>query len=447
MVNNNLEKISINIPDSSKKRVVIVGGGFGGLALARKLRNKDFQVVLFDRHNYHTFQPLLYQVATAGLEPDSIAGPLRKFLEGKADFYFRMSEVQRIVPEQNRIETTIGSLSYDYLILANGSKTNFFGNEEKFTKAFPLKQIPQALDLRSHVLQNFEAATISVDPVERKQLMNFVIVGGGPTGVEVAGALGELKKHVLPHDYPELNLHEMNILLVEGMSRLLGGMTEEAGEKALQYLKKFNVETRLDTFVKSFDGECALLSNGEEIETNTVIWAAGVTGNIIAGLDETILDKGRIKVNRFHQAGDYKNIFVIGDLAFMSTEKYPQGHPMLAPVAIQQGKSLAANLIREQKGKKLKPFEFKDKGSMATVGRNRAVVDLANGFNFGGLLAWFAWMFIHLITLIGFRSKLVVFSNWVWNYFTYDRGTRLIIRPYVPPASNKKKTEEVAASV
>lgn len=435
---------SIHIPPSDKKRIVIIGGGFGGIQLAKKLKGKHFQIVLIDRHNYHTFQPLLYQVATAGLEPDSIAGPLRKLLKQYNDFYFRMATVRQIVPEKNRIETTIGSLEYDFLVIAAGSKTNYFGHEKQFEKAFPLKQIPQALDLRSQILQNFEKAIMTHDKEDRQSLMNFVIVGGGPTGVEVAGALGELKMHVLPNDYKELDFERMSIYLIEAMPNLLNGMSENASKKALHFLKRFNVTVKLGTIVKSFDGKFVKLDDGMVIPSQTLIWAAGVTGNLIPGLEENSIQNGRILVDEFNRVKDCDNIFALGDIALQQSKDFPKGYPMLAPVAMQQGKLLAGNLIEFSKNKALKPFKYSDKGSMATIGRNKAVVDL-NKIKFSGLFAWFVWMFIHLLSIIGFRNKLVVFSNWLWNYFTYDRGIRLIIRPFV--RKPEKKSEDKVMSV
>ncbi len=434
---------SIHIPSSEKKRIVIIGGGFGGIQLAKRLKNKDFQVVLIDRHNYHTFQPLLYQVATAGLEPDSIAGPLRKLLKHYKDFYFRLATVHEIVPNKNLIETSIGSLEYDYLIVAAGSKTNYFGQEKQFEKALPLKQIPQALDLRSQILQNFEKAIMTHDKEERQSLMNFVIVGGGPTGVEVAGALGELKMHVLPNDYKELDFERMSIYLIEAVPNLLNGMSENASKKALEFLKRFNVTVKLGTVVNSFDGKFVKLDDGMVIPSQTLVWAAGVTGNLIDGFGKDQIQNGRIIVDEFNKVKNCDNIFAIGDISSQQSEEFPRGYPMLAPVAMQQGKLLASNLVKLNKDKPLKSFVYKDKGSMATIGRNKAVVDL-NSIKFSGLFAWFVWMFIHLLSIIGFRNKLVVFSNWLWNYFTYDRGTRLIIRPFVrKPAKEKEKALEL----
>tara|TARA_R110001592_G_scaffold363241_1_gene682052 strand:- start:1702 stop:3021 length:1320 start_codon:yes stop_codon:yes gene_type:complete len=424
------KNLHLDIPQSQKKRVIIIGGGFAGIQIAKGLKGHGFQVVLLDRNNYHTFQPLLYQVATAGLEPDSIAGALRQLFKNYPDFYFRMAKVTEIHPEKQEISTLIGDLHYDYLVIANGSKTNYFGNKDMFNLTFPLKQIPQALNLRSQMLQNFEQTVLTRDPHEKDKLTNFVVVGGGPTGVEVSGALGELKKHVLPKDYPDIDFNIMNLHLVDAGPRLLAGMTEKASAKALKYLTAFDVKVKLNTFVKNYDGEEVTLSDGTVIPAKTVVWAAGVKGNIIDGVPENSLDRGRILVDDFNAVKDLQNVFALGDIAFMKTERYPKGQPMLAPVAIQQGKLLARNLIRVSKNEEMKPFEFIDKGSMATVGRNRAVVDMPK-FTFGGFPAWLVWMFVHLLSIIGFRNRLVVFSNWVWNYFTYDRGTRLIIRTFV----------------
>lgn len=421
----------VNVPDTEKTRVVIIGGGFGGIELAKALNDRHIQLVMLDRYNYHTFQPLLYQVATAGLEPDSIAGPLRKAIGPRRDFYFRLALVQRIDAENRCIHTNIGSLNFDILVIANGSKTNYFGNESISMNSFPLKQIPQALDLRSHILQNFEKAVISKNTEDKKMLLNFVIVGGGPTGVELAGALGELKKDVLPKDYPDLDLNLMRIILVEGTSRLLPAMTPFAGEKAFKYLEKFGVEINLDTIVEHYDGKIVELSSGRRMDTSTLIWAAGVKGNIIEGLPDECIEKNRIIVDEYNKVLGFDNIFAIGDIALMKTRQSENGLPMLAPVAMQQGRHLAKNLLRIVNDKNLIPFAYRDKGTMATVGRNRAVVNLPGNLNFGGFFAWFIWLFVHLLYIVGFRGKIVVLANWIWNYFTYDRGTRLIIRPFV----------------
>jgi NADH:ubiquinone reductase (H+-translocating) len=425
------QEIAMHIPELNIPRVVIIGGGFAGINLVKRLLGKGLQIVMLDRYNYHTFQPLLYQVATAGLEAGSIAGPLRKLFGDEDGFYFRLALVEKINPEKNTIDTSIGSLRYDYLVIANGAKTNYFGNNKMASLVFPLKQLPQALDLRSHILQNFEQAALVKDYEEKQSLIDYVVVGGGPTGVELAGALGELKMHVLPNDYPELDFRQMDIHLVEGSERLLNGMSKEAGEKALAYLKKFSVDVWLNTRVDDYDGKEVTLTNGRKFFSRTVIWAAGVTGNLIAGLNPEAITRGnRILTDDYHKVVGYENIFAIGDIAFIKTEKNPSGHPQVAQVAIQQGKNLAKNLLSViKKPATLTPFQYKDLGSMATIGRNKAVVDLP-GIKFQGLFAWFLWLFVHLIAITGFKNKVSVLVSWLWNYFTYDRSTRLIIRPF-----------------
>ncbi|MCV9388282.1 NAD(P)/FAD-dependent oxidoreductase [Reichenbachiella ulvae] len=435
-----LEKI--NIPKSDLPRIVIIGGGFGGLRFVKRIDTRKYQVVLLDRYNYHTFQPLLYQVATAGLEPDSIAGPLRKTFQKKKNFFFRMASAHKIDPVEKIVETNIGELSYDHLILACGSITNFFNNEEFEQKAFPLKQLPHALNLRSQILQNFEKAVLKNDENEVQRLMNYVIVGGGPTGVEVAGALGELKKHVLPKDFPELNLNKMQIYLVEGQDRLLGGMSEKSGEKAFEYLKKFDVNLYVGKIVKSFDGETVELNDGMQIPSETLIWAAGVNGNALTGMDQKVTRDKRYQVNEFNKVEGFDEVYAIGDVASMKSEEFERGHPMLAPVAIQQAELLAKNLNKGLEKDNWKPFKYVDKGTMATVGRNKAVTEVFGKLKFGGFMAWLMWMFVHLVLIVEFRNKIVIMSNWVWNYFTYDRGTRLIIRPFVKKKYKAKKQAE-----
>ncbi|MEP5611858.1 MAG: NAD(P)/FAD-dependent oxidoreductase [Cyclobacteriaceae bacterium] len=421
--------LSLTIPDSDLPRIVIIGGGFGGLKLAKGLRKTKAQVVLLDRNNFHTFQPLLYQVATAGLEPDSIAGPLRKSFEGNPNYFFRMVKVTGIDSVKNKIETTVGNLSYDYLVLANGSVTNYFGNDEIKKKVLPLKRIVHALDLRSHVLQNFEQAVLTKDQKKLQQMMNIVVVGGGPTGVEVCGALSELKKHILPKDYPDLDFSQMNIHLIEGTSRLLNGMSDASGENSLKYMERLGIDVRLNTRVEGYENDVVLLSDGS-IESSTVIWSAGVRGNVISGIDASSIERSRILVDEFNCSKGSKNIFAIGDVAMMQSDEFPDGHPMLAPVAMQQGTHLAKNFKRHFQGDKMIPFKYLDKGSMATIGKNKAVVDMPGGFHVKGFLAWLIWMFIHILYLIGFRNKLIALNNWVWSYLTYDKGARLIIRTF-----------------
>ncbi|MEP0986196.1 NAD(P)/FAD-dependent oxidoreductase [Ekhidna sp.] len=421
--------LSLAIPDVDLPRIVIVGGGFAGLNLAKALRKTKAQVVLLDKNNFHTFQPLLYQVATAGLEPDSIAGPLRKSFEGNPNYFFRMVKVTGVNPKNNEVETSIGNLSYDYLVLANGSVTNYFNKKDFRPKVLPLKRIVHALDVRSHILQNFEQAVMTQDQAEFEKMMNIVVVGGGPTGVEVSGALAELRKHILPKDYPDLDFTQMKIHLIEGSERLLNGMSDFAGKEALNYVKKMGVEVQLNTFVEDYDGDTVTLNNGT-IETATVVWSAGVRGNVVEGLDASSVERSRILVDEFNKVKGTENVFAIGDVAMMQNKDYPNGHPMVAPVAMQQGRHLAKNLKKLIRSDKMEAFKYFDKGSMATIGKNKAVVDMPNGMHFKGFFAWLIWMFVHIMYLIGFRNKLITINNWIWSYFTYDKGTRLIIRTF-----------------
>jgi NADH dehydrogenase len=422
----------MNIPTSSLPRIVVVGGGFAGISFIKKMRKEKVQIVLFDKNNYHTFQPLLYQVSTAGLEPDSIAYPLRKIFRKHNNFHFRLAEVLTINTKDSTIETSIGNLSYDYLVLATGTKTNYFGNKTIQKNSMPMKNVPQALNIRSLVLQNIEEADITTDKEKRLQLLNFVIAGAGPTGVELAGALAEFRKSILSVDYPSLTPQDMQVHLVEGSNRVLNAMSEHASKKAKQYLEKLGVTIHLNTLINGYDGE-KVTTNNEDLffKTKTFIWAAGVTGAPVKGLDaKAIFEKvNRYNVNEFNQIETYKTIFALGDIALMQTDKFPKGHPQVAQPAIQQGEHLAKNIKRMMDNKNLIPFSYLDKGSMATIGRNKAVVDLKK-FKFAGPFAWFVWMFIHLFFLVGFRNRVVTFFNWAYNYINYDRAARLIIRPF-----------------
>lgn len=429
-----------------RKKIVIIGGGFGGIELAKKLKHQNVDIVILDKHNYHTFQPLLYQVATGGLEADSIAFPIRKIFKGQKNLKFRVTEVKKVIPELNRLETTIGECEYDYLVIATGSTSNFFGQTEISQNAMPMKSIPEALNLRSLILQNLEAAIITQDPVKENELLNFVVVGGGPTGVETAGAIAELKKHVLKNDYPELDLNKVNIYLIEGSPELLGAMSVQAQQKSKQFLEELGVTVYTETRVQGYDGQTLSLVDGRKIDSATVIWSAGVKGVVLDGLNtESVVRGNRLKVNEINLVEGYQNVFAIGDVAAMITPETPNGHPGVAPAAIQQGKHLAKNLINLIENKPTEPFKYFDKGAMATVGRNRAVVDI-NKIRFQGIFAWFTWMFVHLMTLVGFRNKLVVFVNWVWSYFSYDRGTRLIIRTFKPYKEYKRIHDPETAS-
>ncbi|MBZ9652957.1 NAD(P)/FAD-dependent oxidoreductase [Psychroflexus montanilacus] len=422
----------MNVPVTDLPRVVIIGGGFGGVSLAKKLEKKPFQVVMLDKRNYHTFQPLLYQVSTSGLEPDSIAYPIRKILKKNKDAYFRMAEVKHIDDKKRVVETNIGEITYDYLVIATGSKTNFFGNKSVEENAIWMKTVPQALNLRSLILENFEEATITKDTDRRKALLNFVIAGAGPTGVELSGAIAELRRNVIPKDYQDIDPNDIHIHLIEGMEKVLPPMSDKSSANAQKYLEELGVEIHLNTFVESYEDH-VVKTNKEDLsfQTETFIWSAGVTGAAIEGLKEgALMEKAnRYNVNAFNQIDGYENIFAIGDIALMTSEEFPKGHPMVAQPAIQQGDHLAKNLLRTINKQKLLPFEYFDKGTMATVGRNKAVVDL-DKIKFGGAFAWFVWMFVHLWFLVGFRNRIVTFFNWTYSYINYDRAARLIVRPF-----------------
>jgi len=420
---------SINIPDSPQQRIVIVGGGFGGLNLADKLSKLDYQVVLIDKNNFHQFQPLFYQVAMAGLEPSSILFPLRKVFQKRKNVYIRVTTVTEVDADKKQIKTYLGSLKYDRLILAIGADTNFFGNEQIARKAFPMKTVGEALTLRNQILYDYERAITTADYTERQGLIDIVIVGGGPTGVEVAGALAEMKKYILPKDYTELDCDEIDIYLIQGGDCLLKGMSAEASQKAENFLKELGVIIKLNSRVENFDGTHVYIKGGEKIQANKVIWAAGIRGNQVKGLPEkSIVWGGRIAVDREHRVSGLEEVYAVGDIAYMEEPDYPKGHPQVAQVAIQQAKNLATNFKNEQKGRSPILFKYKDLGSMATVGRNRAVVDLPR-FKFQGFFAWIVWLFVHLFSLLGMKNRLFVFINWIWNYFTYDQSLRLIIRP------------------
>jgi NADH dehydrogenase len=423
----------LNIPQTNQKKVIIIGAGFGGLQLAQSLAgDSDFQVVLIDKNNYHQFQPLFYQVATAGLEPSAISFPLRLAFHNHPNVHVRVASVTKILTESNTIETDLGELQYDYLVLAIGADTNFFGNKNIQEKALPMKSVGEALGLRNRLLENFEKALVSDNQEDRIGLMNVVVVGGGPTGVEVSGTLAEMKIHVLPKDYPELDFDLMQIHIIESGAELLGPMSKNAQIKSKEYLEQLGVNVRLSTRVTDFDGEFVYINDGTTIRTNNLVWAAGVKANAIEGINPEVLARGgRMKVNRYNQVEGYENIFALGDVAFMTEEKYPNGHPQVAQPAIQQGKLLAKNLRKLIRGNTLTEFLYKDLGSMATVGRNLAVVDLPF-WRFQGFFAWLTWMFVHLIAIVGVKNRLLIFINWLWNYVTYDQSLRLIIRAKSP---------------
>ncbi|WP_100611493.1 NAD(P)/FAD-dependent oxidoreductase [Confluentibacter lentus] len=421
----------MNIPRTSYPRIVIIGGGFAGISLAKKLSKQEVQVVLLDKHNYHTFQPLLYQVSTGGLEPDSIAYPIRKILKDFPNFYFRLAHVDEIDTVNNKVITDIGELKFDYLVIASGSKTNYFGNETIKANSMAMKTIPQSLNLRSLILENFEEALLTSDLNERNSLMNFVIVGGGPTGIELAGALAEIKKGILPKDYPDLDTRLAQIHILQSGDTILKGMSAQASQKAEDFLEKLGVNIWKNVRVTNYDGKTVTTNTDLTFETATLIWAAGVMGATIKGLDtaELVTRGNRLLVNEFNQVKGFENIFAVGDIACLVDEAYPEGLPMMAQPAIQQGDQLGDNMIRLIEQKPMQPFVYKDKGVMATIGRNKAVVDLKH-FKFQGIFAWYVWMYVHLFFLIGFRNRMVVFINWVYNYIRFDREARLIIRPF-----------------
>lgn len=415
---------------STCPRIVIVGGGFAGVELSKQLRGKNVEVVLIDRHNYHTFQPLLYQVATGGLQAETIAFPVRRLFQNYKNLNFLMADVLQVNPETNTVSTTVGDIYYDYLVLATGASTNFFGDEKLEHFCMGMKTIPEALNLRSMMLQSLEAAVTEKDPVEKEELMTFVIVGGGPTGVELAGAIAEFRNHILTKDYPTLSCKEMRVFLVESKPRVLGVMSEEASAKAKQYLESFGVVIYNGVRVKSFDGESLTINNGTIIKTRNVIWAAGVAGDFPTGITaEAVVSGNRIQTDEFNKVKGYQNIYAIGDVSAVIAADTPNGHPGVAQVAIQQGKQLGKNLLALLAGKELTPFKYNDKGSMATVGRNKAVADLGR-FKTQGFRAWLLWCFVHLISLVGVRNRIVVFIGWIGKYFTYNGSTRVIVRPF-----------------
>ena len=417
-------------------KLIIIGGGFGGLRLARKLSNKPgFDITLIDRFNYHQFQPLFYQVATAGLDASNISFPLRKVFQKSKNVRFRMAEVQQILTAEKKLVTDIGEFSFDVMVIATGADTNFFGNQKLSDNAFPMKSTVEALQLRHRLLHNFEDALSVKDAMQLQRLMNIVIVGGGPTGVELSGAIADMKRFVLPKDYPELDFSKMNIYLLEGTGKTLAAMSEKSSSRSLKYLQKLGVTVLTNNLLKDYDGKTAQLQNGDTIETAMVIWAAGIKGNVPAGISNDLIARGnRIKVNRHCQVNGFENIYAIGDVAYMEEPAWPNGHPQVAPVAMQQADMLVNNLRRlEMKSgtKQWEEFVYNDKGSMATVGRNLAVVDIPKPkLHFGGFLAWMIWMGLHLMLILGVKNRFFVFSNWLYNYFTYDQNLRLIFKEF-----------------
>lgn len=432
----------IEIPHNYKARVVIVGGGFGGLKLAKSLRNKNIQVVLIDKNNFHTFQPLLYQVATSAVEAGSIAYPIRKTLRGK-NLFFRMGEVSEILPDQKKVIVENDEILYDYLVIATGAKTNYFGNESLTINSMSMKAVSEALDLRSMILQNFEKTLMISNERKKQSYMNFVIAGAGPTGVELAGALGEMKLKVFPKDYPELDLSKMNIYLVQAGDRVLPMFSKKSSERTKKYLEKLGVTVVLNTRVLDYNGDYVQTDSGKDMIARTLVWTAGVTGAPVDGLtNESIGKEGRYEVDEFNRIKGYEDIFALGDVACMRSAEYPNGHPQVAPGAIQQGLHLKKNLLNLIDKKPMIPFKYRDKGAMATIGKNKAVVEVGK-FRIGGFFAWVMWMFVHLMSLVGFSNRFIVFIQWTKNYFSSDRGIRIIIREFNLIEQRKKRKKEL----
>jgi NADH dehydrogenase len=422
----------VNIPKSDLPRIVIVGAGFAGLMLTRKLLKASYQIVLIDKNNYHQFQPLFYQVAMAGLEPSTISFPLRRLLRSNPNVFIRIAEVLRVDFNTNTITTDIGELEYDYLVLANGAKTNFFGKKNIEQIALTLKSLSEALLVRNTILDHYESALLEADNVKRQGYVDIVIIGGGPAGVELAGSLAEMKKYILPKDYNELNPKEVDIYLIEANSNVLASMSMKSSAAAERYLQKMGVLVMKNNRVSDVDADFVYLQDGSKIMSKNVIWTAGLTGALLDGIPSEVITKGnRILVNAFNRIDAYKNIFVLGDLAFTADDPaYPNGHPQVAQVALQQAKNLADNLKNTVKdvNYKWKPFKYRDLGTLATIGRNKAVADFPS-FSFYGFFAWLIWLFVHLFQLLGVRNKIFVFINWVANYISYDQALRFIIRP------------------
>ncbi|GHE23151.1 NAD(P)/FAD-dependent oxidoreductase [Sphingobacterium griseoflavum] len=424
--------------ERSFPRVIIIGGGFGGVEAAKQFKDKEVEVLLIDRNNFHTFQPLMYQVATGTLAADAISFPIRKMFKSQENFRFRMAEVLEIDSQEKIVKTSVGNYDYDHLIIATGATSNFFGNKQVEKYALPMKSIHEALNIRSYVLQNLEEAVLRKNLLDRERYLNFVVVGGGPTGVELSGAIAEIQLHMLKKDYPELSKHEMKVYLVEGMGKILGALSEKSSSDAERYLRELGVKVILNTQVTGYDGNTITLSNGESIPTRTVIWGAGVMGQFPKGIHPEIIQRGnRIKTDGQCRIEGMDGVYAIGDVAAMITDKTPRGLPGVAPAAQQQGKYVARHILDSMNGSSTPNFNYFDKGSMATVGRNRAVVDMGN-IHLKGFLAWMTWMFVHLVSIFGFRNKLVTFVNWTVKFFTKNSGIRLIINRVDRPETKKE---------
>ena len=433
--------MSFNIAKGNSKRVVIVGGGFGGLKLANELRKSNLQVVLLDKNNYHQFPPLIYQIASSGLEPSSISFPFRKIFRKRKNFYYRMGEARSIHPELKILQTSIGKVEYDYLVFAAGTTTNFFGNKHLEEEAMPMKTVSEAMGLRNAILSNLERSITCATDQERNELQNIVIVGGGATGVEVAGVLSEMKKYVIPADYPDMDSSQLNIFLIEAGGRLLSGMSPESSAKAEQFLRNMGVNICLHKKVVDYQDHKVIFEDGMTIPTRSFIWVSGVKAISIGNMPAECIGRGgRLKVDAYNRVEGLENVFAIGDQCIMTADKdYPYGHPQLAQVAIQQGKLLAENLKRMARKKALKPFHYKNLGSMATIGRNRAVAEFSK-VKTQGWIAWVLWLIVHLRSILGVRNKVNVMLNWMYNYFTYDQSLRIIV--YARKAKEVREREE-----
>lgn len=418
-----------------RKKIIIVGAGFGGLTLAQRLKKSNFDVLLIDRNNYHQFQPLMYQVATARLEPASISFPLRKVFQHSKNVRIRIANVLGIDAKTKTLRTDIGDYTYDYLVLAHGCKTNYFGNENLEKSAFPMKSVPEAIQLRNRILQTFEDAVMT-KPENLQFLLNFVIVGGGPTGVELAGALAEMKTNILPKDYPDKDFSKLTIYLLEGSPNVLNAMSDASKKVSREYLEKLGVIVKTETVVENYDGKTVILKGGNTIEAKNVIWAAGITGNTLEGIPKEAYTRGnRLIVNRYNELPSAKDVYAIGDIAYMETPKYPNGHPQLAAVANEQAEVLAKNFKKLAQGMQPKEFEYHDKGSMATVGKRKAVVDLPQ-FSFQGRFAWLTWMLVHLMLILSVQNKILIFITWMFSYFNNDSTLRVLIKPVTKKVEN-----------
>ena len=422
--------MSINIQRNQKKRVVIVGGGLGGLRLAEDLYGSGMQVVLIDKNNFHQFPPLIYQIASAGIDPSSISFPFRQIFRKRKDFYFRMAEARMVDTEKKILQTSIGKIDYDYLVLAAGATTNFFGNKNIEEWAIPMKTVPEAMGLRNALLSNLERALTCATEEERQELLNVVIVGGGATGVEIAGALAEMRRYVIPYDYPDMDSSLMHIYLIEAGDRLLAGLSQESSQKAYEFLKSMGVDIQFGKMVTDYRDHKVVMKDGTEIPTRTFLWVSGIRANAMPGIDESHLGRGfRFKVDEFNRIQGVEDVFVIGDQCLQTSDaSYPNGHPQVAQVAIQQAKNLAKNLKLIVKGadsSELTAFHYKNLGSMATIGRNKAVVEIGK-FRSQGFFAWVLWLVVHLRSILGVKNKMMVLLNWLWKYVSYNDSIRMI---------------------